>query len=61
MGKEKRVNCLKCKHFYITWEPDYPRGCKFLGFKSKQYPSDVVLKESGEICLSFSEKPKKKY
>ncbi len=55
MGKEK-INCFKCKHFYVTWEKNHPRGCKAMGFKTKYMPSDLVLRSSGRECLMFKEK-----
>lgn len=50
------VNCLKCRHYYITWDEKFPRGCRALNFKSRYFPSDVVRRSSGTHCLSFQEK-----
>jgi len=52
----KKINCYKCKYFYITWDKKFPYGCKVFGFKSKILPSIEVKKASGKECLSF--KPK---
>lgn len=54
-----KPNCIKCIHFYVTWEPANPRGCKFFGFKTKAIPSQIVLKSSGQPCHAFQEKNKK--
>ena len=43
-------NCTSCQHFYVTWEADRPRGCRAYGFKSANWPSQVVLNESGRPC-----------
>ncbi len=51
-----RPNCMKCKYYYVTWEPKRPRGCKFFGFKSYYMPSRVVFKSSGEDCEAFEMK-----
>ena len=51
-----RVDCLKCKHFVITWNPRFPRACSAYGFKTQQYPSAEVLKATGESCLAFEKK-----
>lgn len=49
-------NCLACRHFYITYEPEFPYGCKALNFKSRQYPAIVVLASSGIRCQAFAAK-----
>ena len=54
-GKE-RVDCLRCKHFYITWDERHPKGCRAMGFKSREMPSTVVLKSSGTECLRYERK-----
>lgn len=50
------IDCLKCKNYYITWEPKTPHGCRAFGFKSKLLPSLVVLKSSGNPCGLFESK-----
>jgi len=52
-----RINCLKCKHYYVTWDPNFPKGCRAYGFKSAAMPSMAVLSSSGKSCMSFEEKP----
>lgn len=54
--EQKRVNCLKCEYYYITWDMNNPKGCKFFNFKSKLMPSLVVFRSSGKPCEAF--KPK---
>lgn len=54
--EDKRVDCFECKHFYVTWEPNQPRGCKAFAFKSRELPSLVVFEASGERCLKFTPK-----
>nr|WP_289216171.1 uracil-DNA glycosylase [Halobacillus campisalis] len=51
-----RVNCFKCKHFFSTWNPQFPRGCKAYGFKGREMPSQTVLKTTGTPCLQFRPK-----
>ncbi|WP_317987033.1 hypothetical protein [Sutcliffiella rhizosphaerae] len=53
MRLPKRINCLKCKHFYVTWDPNFPNGCKAFDFKTKQLPSLAVFRSSGLPCLKF--------
>jgi hypothetical protein len=50
------IDCKKCIHFYITWDKDYPRGCRAMGFKCKEIPSAMVYQASGVECLRFEEK-----
>ncbi|BEP27684.1 uracil-DNA glycosylase [Helicovermis profundi] len=51
-----KINCNKCIYYYITWDKINPKGCKFFKFKSKQMPSIIVLKSSGNPCKAFIEK-----
>ncbi|RJQ21046.1 MAG: uracil-DNA glycosylase [Nitrospiraceae bacterium] len=57
--KEDTINCFKCGYFYITWNEKFPRGCKAMGFKSKEMPSAVVYESSGTQCLKFKLKKRK--
>ncbi|HCY88098.1 MAG TPA: uracil-DNA glycosylase [Desulfobacteraceae bacterium] len=59
MTEERRINCYKCKFFYVTWEPQHPNGCRAMGFKSKLLPSVVVYRSSGSPCQLFEEKKKR--
>lgn len=56
--QNERIDCRRCTHYYVTWDPTNPMGCRLFGFKSKQMPSEVVKKSSGETCKGFE--PKKK-
>lgn len=50
-------NCLKCAHYYITWDTRFPYGCRAIGFKSKRRPQLDVLHNSGASCLAFEPRP----
>jgi hypothetical protein len=52
------VNCMKCAHYYVTWDPNRPRGCRYFGFKSKELPSVIVRRSSGEDCKVYRPKGK---
>jgi hypothetical protein len=54
----ERLNCTSCDHFYVTWDPQFPRGCRAYEFKTKHMPSAVVLSTSGVACMKFT--PKKR-
>ena len=60
MSNGPRVNCYRCRFYYVTWEEARPNGCRALGFKSRQLPSIVVFRSSGEPCHYFKEKPRKR-
>ncbi len=49
----RRIVCQKCLHYFVTWEPQRPHGCKVYGFKSKTVPSLVVKRSSGQDCNFF--------
>ncbi|MED4600164.1 uracil-DNA glycosylase [Paenibacillus validus] len=51
-----RINCYKCKHFYVTWDPNFPRGCRSYGIKTSELPSSLIRRSSGKPCLTFEEK-----
>lgn len=49
-----KANCMKCKHFYITYDQATPRGCRVYGIKSKQIPSLVIKSaNNGAECIGF--------
>ncbi len=48
--------CIRCEHYYVTWEVGKPHGCRAFGFKSKRMPSWEVKEVSGEMCLRFEAK-----
>lgn len=57
--ESKRIACMKCKHYHVTFDPAAPRGCKLYGFKSSVMPYILVKQSSGHDCLSFEEKTNK--
>jgi hypothetical protein len=56
----RMVNCFQCKHFYVTWDPKFPRGCKAFNFKTKELPSVAVFRASGNPCMKYEKKIVKK-
>lgn len=51
------VNCMKCKHFYITHDPKIPRGCRVYQIQTQGIPSQIVKRANqGQECIGF--KPK---
>ncbi|NLW47497.1 MAG: uracil-DNA glycosylase [Firmicutes bacterium] len=53
----ERINCFQCNHFYITWDKNFPHGCRVFGFKTRQLPSVSVKQASGADCAAFQPKP----
>jgi hypothetical protein len=54
--KTPKVDCFQCKHFFVTWDKKFPRGCRALRFKSEEMPSSLVYQASGMECLRFEKK-----
>lgn len=42
--------CQGCIHFYITYDPAFPYGCRVMGFKGRRHPWLEVLEASGAPC-----------
>ncbi|MET3317901.1 UNVERIFIED_ORG: hypothetical protein ABIC97_000987 [Peribacillus simplex] len=58
--KIERVNCMACRHFYVTWDPNFPKGCRAFQFKTLNQPSLDVFCSSGQLCMKFESKLLKK-
>ncbi|PLT35918.1 uracil-DNA glycosylase [Bacillus sp. V5-8f] len=52
----KKINCMTCKHFFVTWDRNFPRGCKAFQFKTAVLPSQEVLRASGRQCMKYEKK-----
>jgi hypothetical protein len=50
------VSCHSCKNFYITWEKEFPYGCRAMDFKSIRLPSREVSDADGQECLAYEHK-----
>jgi len=48
--------CKDCIHFYVTHDPNFPYGCRRMGFKSLRYPYLVVQEATGKSCQMRSDK-----
>lgn len=52
-------NCLKCKHYFITFDQYAPKGCRIYKIKSTTMPSQIVKRaNNGVDCIGFEEKKK---
>lgn len=53
-------NCLKCKHYYITFDQYAPKGCRVYKIKSSSMPSIIVKQaNNGNECIGFEAKENK--
>lgn len=51
------VKCRNFKHFYVTYDPKTPNGCKVFQIQSQAIPSQVVKRaNNGQECKGFSPK-----
>jgi hypothetical protein len=53
----QEVRCGTCRHFFVTYEPQHPWGCRSFGFKSANLPSQEVLVATGTVCAQFEQRP----
>ncbi|MCB1155246.1 uracil-DNA glycosylase [bacterium] len=44
------TTCHGCVHYFVTWDPRFPRGCRALSFKTKKVPCHEVRANSGMPC-----------
>lgn len=51
-----KIDCHRCKHYYVTWDKGFPHGCRAMKFKARILPGATVAKSSGMPCLYY--KPK---
>ncbi len=54
------IDCHKCEYYYVTWDKDFPHGCKAMEFKSKALPAATVLATSRQECLMYKKKTLRK-
>jgi hypothetical protein len=53
-------NCLRCRHFRVSWDARFPRACRVFEIKSRELPSLEVYRATGTHCPSFELSPKLK-
>jgi hypothetical protein len=56
-----KPSCQNCKHYFITYDKQTPRGCHIYGIKSQQLPCLVIkMATGGNDCLGFEMKDRLK-
>jgi hypothetical protein len=54
-----RIDCRKCRYYFVAWNKQFPHGCRAMGFKSWRYPIDEVRGAlKGADCLLYEPKGK---
>lgn len=56
---DKKKDCFKCKHYFVTWDARYPKGCRLYDVKSTQMPWVIVASATKEGCVGFEPKENK--
>ncbi|AUH50246.1 hypothetical protein CXB49_05125 [Chromobacterium sp. ATCC 53434] len=51
--------CRRCRHYFVTYDPSFPYGCRAMGFSSKRAPCLDMLGASGQPCMRFQPKTDK--
>lgn len=54
MTRAKKIYCQRCKHFYVTWDNNHPKGCTAYGIKTRYTPSVMVFRATGKRCACYS-------
>jgi hypothetical protein len=49
-------NCSQCRHFFVTWNPKTPNGCRRYGIQAKEQPSKIVASAGLGDCQGFEAK-----
>jgi hypothetical protein len=55
--RKERPHCAKCAHYFITYDPRFPYGCRAMNFKSRVLPQTEVEAVSGMDCQLFQPRP----
>lgn len=51
-----KIDCVRCQHYFVTWDVNRPHGCRFFAFKSPNSPALAVFESSGKPCEAFAQK-----
>lgn len=56
--QEREIDCFCCRFFFITYEQQFPYGCRAARFKSRRMPSREMFANSGVDCQFYAGKEK---
>jgi len=54
----QQPKCTQCVHYFITYDPRFPYGCRAMNFKSRTLPQNEVEAASGMPCQMFQARSK---
>ncbi len=54
----RKIKCFSCLYFYITYDPQFPYGCRAVRFRSRGMPAKEISASSGIDCQFFAGKEK---
>jgi len=57
MSRDPAIHCRRCAHYRVTWDPQFPHGCRAFGIRSRHYPCLEVAAASALRCRLFTAKP----
>jgi hypothetical protein len=60
LDRQRGIDCHGCLHYYVTWDRQFPHGCRAMEFKGRQVPAATVRGTSGMVCLLYQENPRRK-
>lgn len=49
------IACGRCRHYFVSHDPENPWGCRKFGFKSSTLPSHAVKQTTGTDCAYFDQ------
>jgi hypothetical protein len=55
-AKATSFTCYGCRYYLVTWDAQFPYGCRAHTFKSKKLPALEVFDASGLECMLFAPK-----
>lgn len=53
----ERPKCTQCAHYFISYDPRFPYGCRAMNFKSRTLPQNEVAAISGMDCQTYQPRP----
>lgn len=56
-SRSSMPDCLRCRAYYVTYDPVRPHGCRTFGFHGARLPRDEVRLSSARECELFEPRP----
>lgn len=45
--------CIRCIHYYVTYDQIFPHGCRDWNIRSRLLPSQEIRQATGQDCPRF--------